>query len=762
MSFDKLSFTNTGRALQAKALTGTALIFTKIALGAGELNGRDPALFTNLLETKVSLSISKITREDQLVTLEANFSNLDNATEFYWREVGLFANDPTLGEILYCYGNAASLAEHIPPSTSSLIEKVITISAVVGNVQNVSATINTSAFATKKEISDVNMSITEVNTQLAQIENQKISTGGIDIQRDLDKNISKIDQTMLADELLQQIAGTTPINAVPAVNSLTTDRYVDNSITTSKIKDAVESTDTPNNLIGASEYEIQEGYSYGSTGNKTVSSGFNAIVINVKQNGKIYIPPVYRIQRFSGIPSSTTYIEKIGGMDNVGAQTFDVSAGQYIALSVQISSTPNISDIYNSIKKNYRYLMENIDVKKENLDSVFGGIENIVRTVTINVLAETTVKSGYYANENGWNANATYTSYDYEVDEALSLDAYDINYNGGTLFSVSVYSGIVCKNNFIHRYLLSEVNISTIAPALPVGYHIVFSYSGGTLANVITMRRSTEKYFSMPYLLTDVNVITRIDNNNYEISIGNYTLNLAKRTTGTYTRWNILGIYFKNTEIVTPATDILGPIRESNNTWLGGVHGREQVDNFTIILDGRLFTGEINDVCIFHTLDIIQESTIHSSINESTCLTRFLRLTFKENKLTVENNYKGATVAGFTTSRAANGGIFGSPNTVVSAIVLTNKLYSTPPTATGTPSEVLEDVNNATYFYTSGNSITIENLVGKNYEHYSGLFTIYGDETPVRTKIYFNTIEGTSTILNLNDVLFGRFEYTFN
>lgn len=173
MSFSKLSFTNAGRALQAKALLGTPLVFTKIALGSGSLNGRDPATFTSLLESKVSISISKITREGQQVTIEANFSNQDNKTGFYWREVGLFANDPTLGEILYCYGNAGTLAEYIQPSTSSWIEKVITLTAVVGNAQNVTATINSAAYATKKDISAVTMNLTEVSSQLAQTENKK-------------------------------------------------------------------------------------------------------------------------------------------------------------------------------------------------------------------------------------------------------------------------------------------------------------------------------------------------------------------------------------------------------------------------------------------------------------------------------------------------------------------------------------------------------------------------------------------------------------
>lgn len=210
MSFSKLSFTNAGRALQAKALAGTPLVFTKIALGSGSLNGRDPATFTSLLESKVSISISKTTREGQQVTLEANFSNQDNNTGFYWREVGLFANDPTLGEILYCYGNAGNVAEYIQPSTSSSIEKVITLTAVVGNAQNVTAIINTAAFATKKDISAMTMSLSEVNSKLAQtaniqfvkeeiakaqLEGAGVDTSNFVVQSDLQESNVRIENT---------------------------------------------------------------------------------------------------------------------------------------------------------------------------------------------------------------------------------------------------------------------------------------------------------------------------------------------------------------------------------------------------------------------------------------------------------------------------------------------------------------------------------------------------------------------------------------
>lgn len=156
MSFGTILFTEKGRALQAKATAGTALVFTKIAMGSGYLNGQSQITLTNLIDTKVTVSISEVKRNGQQATIKGNFTNANEAVGFYWREIGLFATDPDLGEILYCYGNAGVLAEYIPPESSSLIEKVISIVAVVGDAANVSAVIDSSVFASKADIVDIN------------------------------------------------------------------------------------------------------------------------------------------------------------------------------------------------------------------------------------------------------------------------------------------------------------------------------------------------------------------------------------------------------------------------------------------------------------------------------------------------------------------------------------------------------------------------------------------------------------------------------
>lgn len=70
--------------------------------------------------------------------------------------------------------------------------------------------------------------------QLISIVNGNVSKGSI-TAADIDKNNFKIDQTFLDESLLEQITGDAPINAVPADNSLTTNKFVDKAVTPEKV-----------------------------------------------------------------------------------------------------------------------------------------------------------------------------------------------------------------------------------------------------------------------------------------------------------------------------------------------------------------------------------------------------------------------------------------------------------------------------------------------------------------------------------------------
>lgn len=146
MSFGSIVFTNKGKILQAKAQAGAQLTFTRLAMGDGQLTGQSETELSNVINKKKDIAITKLRpMNNGAVAIGGILSNSDLAQGFYWREIGLFANDPDVGEVLYCYGNAGTLAEYIPAGEGSqILEKRIDIIAITGNAPNVSAVIDSS------------------------------------------------------------------------------------------------------------------------------------------------------------------------------------------------------------------------------------------------------------------------------------------------------------------------------------------------------------------------------------------------------------------------------------------------------------------------------------------------------------------------------------------------------------------------------------------------------------------------------------------
>lgn len=158
--FQAPKLTNAGKTLYYENMAGAQLVFTTIKMGSGRLSG-SIANMTDLVKTEVTIT-AVATANDGYVDVAGAFSNADMADGFYWREIGVFAANPTdpdnrAADILYCYQNAYDTADFIPAASVETVEKNITVPVIVGDASTVSCTLTKSQiFATVKDLEDHN------------------------------------------------------------------------------------------------------------------------------------------------------------------------------------------------------------------------------------------------------------------------------------------------------------------------------------------------------------------------------------------------------------------------------------------------------------------------------------------------------------------------------------------------------------------------------------------------------------------------------
>ena len=157
MSFTAPKFTNAGRQLQTRVIAGDTLTFTTIKLGDGTMTTEPIAAMTDLIHGIITLSVHEVRRNADYAEVTGVFQNAGLSSGFYWREIGIFAADPDYPndrshDILYCYQNAAELAEYIPSASSAVIEKIIRVACVVGDAENVTVGLASQAYAKAEDL----------------------------------------------------------------------------------------------------------------------------------------------------------------------------------------------------------------------------------------------------------------------------------------------------------------------------------------------------------------------------------------------------------------------------------------------------------------------------------------------------------------------------------------------------------------------------------------------------------------------------------
>lgn len=150
--------TDVGNALQAKVNAGqTKLTFTKIKVGSG-VNAANPLALTDVISSKWETTNIIVKREGKIVSVDTFITNSGITEAFRMSEIGLFANDPDKGEILYAYLTDPEPDRMPAGGGAVVVSQELTIGMMFSNTGNVSLTVNMGALVNQEQLKEHNSS----------------------------------------------------------------------------------------------------------------------------------------------------------------------------------------------------------------------------------------------------------------------------------------------------------------------------------------------------------------------------------------------------------------------------------------------------------------------------------------------------------------------------------------------------------------------------------------------------------------------------
>lgn len=203
-NWNGLVLTKKGQLLQAKVGTGVVLALTKMKLGSGVLpSGTSLEDLTDLVtpEQNVGIAAKEVLTDQKMCKISATITNVGLSAGYYVRELGVFANDPDDGEILYAV-TSDSAPDYLPPEGgSTAVSQEFAVYIAASNASDVNVSIDPGALAT---MGYVEIAIADHNSLATAHENRF-------------KLFEKIAD--FGDDLIKKLALTTAISAVTALQT---------------------------------------------------------------------------------------------------------------------------------------------------------------------------------------------------------------------------------------------------------------------------------------------------------------------------------------------------------------------------------------------------------------------------------------------------------------------------------------------------------------------------------------------------------------
>ena len=212
------TMTDVGADLQAKVNAGkTKLTFTKIKVGSG-VNATNPLVLTDVISSKWETTNFVVKQEGKIVSVDTFITNTGIHEAFRMSEIGLFAQDPDKGEVLYAYLTDPEPDRMPAEGGSVVVSQELTIGMVFSNTGNVSLTVNMGALVTHEQLerhnSDEHAHDDRFNAIIQQVNNMITSVDDSD-------SLAKAPTLQLVKTLLR---GLNIKNATDVVNALESEK----------------------------------------------------------------------------------------------------------------------------------------------------------------------------------------------------------------------------------------------------------------------------------------------------------------------------------------------------------------------------------------------------------------------------------------------------------------------------------------------------------------------------------------------------------
>ena len=163
--FSKLYLTKNGQALVAKILAGaTNIKFTKVSTSSHVYAEGALEALTALEGVQQTNSVTKVTITNKTsIRVETAFTNESLSAGYYFRSLGLYAQDPDAGEILYAVCVETSGLCYMPAYNGVTVSSAyIQLYTTVGNSDNVNLSVYSGAYATVEDIDAVEKEISDL------------------------------------------------------------------------------------------------------------------------------------------------------------------------------------------------------------------------------------------------------------------------------------------------------------------------------------------------------------------------------------------------------------------------------------------------------------------------------------------------------------------------------------------------------------------------------------------------------------------------